>query len=165
MKKLFTALLCLSLFMLISCASVQVAEKDGMPLTANNSVLIYGYCDDLDDVTFLIQSEDYNYELVECKEKKDYFVALRPVFFDDKVKLFKYELKHKSFFSSGVSIEYVYCGLAGYDISFDNAQIFYCYFGEKDGKSKERKALKHALKIYKGTEWEPLLNERLGELQ
>lgn len=162
MKKLIPVLLLLGLFMFIGCASTDIPNKNGVPLTTKNSVVVYGYWEDLSDIDLLVQASDYNYELIKCEVSNDCFVAKRPVYVDDKIKIMQYETEDTGFFSSGKK-EYVYCGIGGYNMSFDKPQIY--YFANKLNKDEEKDAIRLALKIYKDTEWAELFNKRLGELK
>ena len=165
MKKLFPALLCLGLFIFIGCASTDIPNKNGVPLTTGNSVLVYGHYDKLSKLNLLVQSSDYKYELIECDVSRDYFVTKRPVYIDDKLKIMNYELEYKSLLGKTTAIEIINCGIGGYEMSFDKPQVYYFSFTGDYKKSEEKKAINHALKTYKNTEWAELLNKRLGELQ
>lgn len=176
MKKLFPALLGLGLFIFASCATTDIPSKNGVPLTTENSVVVYGYCedlhlfDDLSKIKVLLQSSDYKYEVLKCKTDDECFVIERPVHIDDKLKVMEYEIARRTLLGKVTAIETTYCGIGGYDMSFNKPQI-YCfsfnhnYKESKKNKKSERKAVELALEVYENTEWAELLNKRLGELK
>ena len=161
MKNKMLLITCIALFF-TGCASVKTADTDKPSLTPDNSVLIYGYIDDISEITFIKQSPDFKYELIEGITHSDNFV-LPPVPADSELKLYKYETSSTNFFAATSSSEEIFYGIGGVDIKFNGPQIFYLYSRDKDLK-KEKEALEYAISQYKNTAFKPLLEKRLGEI-
>ena len=104
MKNKMLLITCIALFF-TGCASVNTADTDKPSLTPDNSVLIYGYIDDISEITFIKQSPDFKYELIEGITHSDCFV-LPPVPADSELKLYKYETFRTNFFAATSSSGY-----------------------------------------------------------
>lgn len=161
MKNKIILITCIALFF-TGCASVKKTDTDKTSLTPDNSVLIYGYIDDISEITLLKQSPDFKYELLEGITHSDCFV-FPPVDADSELKLYKYETSKINFFAGSSSSEEIYFGIGGVDLKFNEPQIFYLCLRDKDLK-KEKEALEFALSHYKNTSFKPLLEKRLGEI-
>ena len=97
MKNKLFLLICMSL-LFSSCASVKTTDTDKQNLTPDNSVLIYGYIDDVSEITFIKQSPEFKYELIEGNTHSDCFV-LPPIPANSKLKLYYYETYNFNFFT------------------------------------------------------------------
>lgn len=166
LKTLMPALFTLALALLSSCKTLDVAEKNGQPLTPQNSVLLYGYIKDLDEIDFINQSPTFEYEHIETFVDDGYFVAKKPVSTVAHIKIHNYQKEKRVLGRTYERVNYLN-GINGIDRTINEPRIyFFCVPQiEEQNKSKEKNALEFALKYYKKTEWAELLNKRLGELQ
>lgn len=150
-----------------SCASTDFKDSDGELLTADNSVLIYGYIENVSNITFLKQSPTFDYELIEGYASGDCFVLKTPVPEDSELKLISYETSSFNFFTGVSKSALYYYSMTGADIKLTGTNIFYFCLKEEDSFSsrKEREALDYALSKYGKTDFKNVLTQRLGELK
>jgi len=155
------------LIILSSCASTDFRDSNNELLTAENSVIVYGYIEDISDLTFIKQSPTFDYDLIEAYTSGDCFVLKKPIPEGSELKLLKYSTFSHNFFTGSSNSSQNFYSMAGVDLKLTGIKLFYFCLTNEDltNKRHEQEALEYALDKYYKTEFNDILFQRLGELK
>lgn len=146
------------------CKSIKELIKEDALLPPEKGCLVVG--SGLEDVYILQQNPKIGYRFYKSTWKMESFLGfgqfrgfcIQPVPVGSEVKLFVGQI------SNGKYINISYFGIAGVDLKTTKPGVYYLPYNDPECK-KEKRALKYAKSVYKGTEWESVIDARIKELK